>query len=277
MYKNCLLVASLAIAASLPATLPAQTFPTAPENDQDWQLRLDFGLLATPKYFGDDDYQLLALPSIRVSYGETFFASINEGIGFNLIRNGPWRAGPILRYDFGRDQDGDSTLSVAGGGTNDLVGLGDVDGTAELGGFIEYNMNQFEAFLELRQGLGGGHDGLIGLARVDYKTALQVFGPSAFLSIGPVVRFAGSDYTSAYFDVNAAQSAASGLAVYDAGGGITSYGISAALTVPISQTAAITAIAGYDVLAGDVADSSLVRQRGSRHQARFGIFTGFQF
>lgn len=255
----------------------AQTFPEAPRTDQGWNVRLDFGLLAAPKYYGDDDYQISALPGVRVGYGDIFFASINEGIGFNLIRGGNLRAGPILRYDFGRDQDGSSLFRVSGGGTSDLIGLGDVDGTVELGGFVEYSVSQFEAYLEIRQGLDGGHDGMIGSARLDYKTTLRGFGPPAFLSVGPTITFASSEYNSAFFDVNAAQSAASGLAVYNAGGGINSYGISASLTMPVSQTAAITAIAGYDVLSGDVGDSSLVQQRGSRDQARFGIFTGFQF
>lgn len=255
----------------------AQTFPEQTRSDPGWNVRLDFGLLAAPKYYGDDDYQISALPSVRVGYGDIFFASVNEGIGFNLVRTGTLRAGPILRYDFGRDQDGDSLFRVSGGGTNDLVGLGDVDGTVELGGFVEYSANQFEAYLEVRNGLGGGHDGMIGSARFDYKTTINGFGPPAFFSVGPTISFASSDYNEAFFDVNAAQSAASGLAVYNAGGGINSYGLSAALTIPVSQTAAITAIAGYDVLSGDVGDSSLVQQRGSRSQGRFGVFTGFQF
>ena len=255
----------------------AQTYPTSPENQGGWEVRLDFGLLAAPKYLGDDDYQISAVPGLRVSYGDTFFASVNEGIGYNLINSGNLRAGPILRYDFGRDQEGENTFRISGGGTSDLFGLGDVDGTVELGGFVAYNLAQFEAYMEVRQGLGGGHDGLVGLARVDYKTTIQTNGPPLFFSVGPTISFAGSEYTSAYFDVNAAQSAASGLGVYDAGGGVTSYGVSAALTLPISQTAAITAIAGYDRLTGDVGDSTLVRTRGSRNQSVFGVFTGFQF
>jgi len=277
MKQSTFIAATLAFAVGTPVAGLAQTFPTAPETDQGWKLTLGFGLLASPKYYGDDDYQISPLPGIRVNYGDIFFASVNEGIGFNLIRSGNLRAGPILRYDFGRDDDGSSFFRISGGGTDDLVGLGDVDGTIELGGFVEYSLSQFEAYMEIRQGLDGGHDGVIGSARVDYKTTLRGFGPPAFFSVGPTVRFASSGYTGAYFDVNAVQSAASGLAVYDAGGGIVSYGLSAALTIPVSQTAAITAIASYDVLSGDVGDSSLVQQRGSRNQARFGVFTGFQF
>lgn len=265
-----------ACAIALPVSATAQVFSTDPLNDEGWNLRLDFGLMAAPKYLGDDDYQISALPGLRLSYGDTFFASVNEGVGLNLINTGPWRAGPMLRYDFGRDQDGDSLFRISGGGTSDLQGLGDVDGTTEIGGFVEYSLDQFEAYLELRQGLGG-HDGMVGSARVDYKTMLRGFGPPAFFSVGPTVSFASSQYTSAYFDVNAVQSAASGLTMYDAGGGITSYGINAALTLPITQRAAITAIAGWDVLTGDVGDSSLVRERGSRHQGRIGVFTGLRF
>jgi outer membrane protein len=265
-----------AFSAVLPFSAVAQIIPNAPGQEEGWNFRLDFGLMAAPKYWGDNEYQLNALPGIRLTYGETFFASINEGVGVNVIRRGPFRAGALMRYDFGRDEDGDSTFRIAGGGTDDLIGLGDVDGTVELGGFIQYGFENFDAYIEVLQGLGG-HEGLVGRARVDYKTVLTGFGAPAFFSIGPTIDFASSDYTGAYFDVNAAQSAASGLAMYDAGGGITSYGINAALTMPITQRAAITALAGWEVLAGDVADSSLVRERGSRNQGRLGLFTGFQF
>lgn len=270
IHRGALVAAVLAWGA---AGAQAET-PPAPEG---WSVTLAFGAIAAPKYLGDDDYELSLRPGFRVAYGDRFFASVEEGIGYNAINTDTWRVGPILRYDFGRDQDGDNPFRVSGGGTNDLAGLGDVDGTVELGGFAERDFGDFTARLELRQGLGGGHEGLVGEAGVTYRTILRGLGAPVFLSVGPNLQFASSDYVSAFFDVNAAQSAASGLAVYDAGGGITSYGIGSALIYPLGDRVAIVGFADYDILAGDVADSSLVRQRGSRHQGRFGLFTTYRF
>jgi hypothetical protein len=42
------------------------------------------------------------VPAFDVRYRDLFFASVQSGIGFNLIRLGPLTAGPIGRPDFGR-------------------------------------------------------------------------------------------------------------------------------------------------------------------------------
>ena len=41
-----------------------------------------------------------------------------------------WRAGSILKYDVGRRQDGDELYFVDNESTDELQGLGDIDGTA---------------------------------------------------------------------------------------------------------------------------------------------------
>jgi outer membrane protein len=93
-------------------------------------------------------------------------------------------------------------------------------------------------------------------------------------SAGPRARFVGDAYNEAYFGVNAAQAAASGLPVYDVSGGLYSYGAGASVIAPLSsdRSWALVFVAGYDRLTGDAGDSPLVQQRGDDDQASIGLF-----
>ena len=239
-----------------------------------WAFSVSAGTLISPAYLGADEYQVSVFPNLSVQYEDLFFASL-EGVGFNLIRQNGFRAGPIARYDFGRDEDGSNPLGF-GGETDDLKGFGDVDGTVELGGFVEYSYRQFSARVELRQGVGG-HEGLVGEAGLKYGNSFSAFGRPVFFELGPEITFADDTYNSAFFDVSAAQSAASGLSEFDAGGGVNTYGFHASLVVPLTDKVSLIGFGGVDQLTGDIADSSLVRERGSETQGIAGIMLNYRF
>ena len=92
--------------------------------------------------------------------------------------------------------------------------------------------------------------------------------------------FGGADYTNAYFGVNAAQSAATGLGQFRTGDGLVSTGINTSLTKPLGrrgENGAITLFGGYDRLADVVSDSTLIQQRGKRDQFSIGLSYGLRF
>lgn len=263
------------------ALIPALIAPTSvlaqDGGDGGLQFTVSAGVISAPSYLGDDDQSVSVFPNITLSYGDRLTASL-DGIHYAAISRGGWRAGPVLAYDFGRDENpDDSPFVVSGGDTNDLVGLGDIDGTIEIGGFVEYEAEWFGARLELRQGVDGGHDGLYGEAGVTYNGAFNAFSRTAFFSIGPAIAFADDAYNSTFFDVSAAQSAASGISQYDAAGGIISYGLRATAVLPMTERTTLVGFVNYDQLAGDVADSSIVQERGSEDQITAGIFVSYRF
>ena len=220
---------------------------TEPEG---WRLGVGAGARFAPSYVGDDNYRLSLLPSIQVKYGNQFFASIENGVGYNFINSDGFRAGPIARIRFGRNEDGSQPFAIAGDATPDLTGLGDVGATAELGGFIEYKFNSFTAGLEARKG-ANGHKGAVIDASLLYGGRSFVFGPPLIFSFGPRVKIVDDNYHSAFFDVNDSQSIASGLPVFDADGGVHSFGAGATLILPITRDDTLSAVfvAGYDRLA----------------------------
>jgi len=221
-------------ASSLAIIASTQLHAQAPEKEG-WETSIGVAAIYKPSYLGDDSYQLSLRPDLRINYGDSFFASVATGIGYNVINTQNWKAGPIVKFHFGREEDGDQTFNILGDDTDDLEGLGDVDETIELGIFAEYTYEQYRARIELRQGLNG-HEGLIGLAELKYSGSFKLFQKNAFYSIGPRILFGNSNYNGAFFDVNTSQSVASGLSESDTDGGINSYGLHATVAVPLTDS-----------------------------------------
>lgn len=242
-----------------------------------WSLNIGAGGLAGPTYEGDDTYRLSVLPNIQVTYADTFFASVQEGVGYRVINTDTLRAGPIARIRFSRDEDGDQPFAITGDDSDDLIGLGDVDTSIELGGLLEYELGTITFSAEARKA-ATGHKGFVADVGARWSGRSMAFGPPVIWSIGPRARIVDDNFTSAYFGVTGTQSLASGLPVYAADGGLHSYGIGAIAIIPIDRENRWTAVAfaGYDRLAGNAADSPLVQLRGSEDQATLGIFVSYR-
>jgi outer membrane protein len=247
-----------------------------PAEKDDWKFNLGAGVMYKPAFLGSKDYQAMAFPDIKVEYKDSFFASLFEGVGYNAINSDGWRAGPILKFDFGRSEDDDSPFRIAGKKTSALQGLGDVDAALELGGFVEYKFGSFSSALELRQGVGG-HEGLVGETSLKYKGFTKQFGKSIMYAFGPRATFADSNYNNAYFGITQSQSSKSGLATFDADSGLVSYGVSAFAVMSITESISMGVFSGYDRLADTVADSPLIKERGSENQFMGGLRFRYEF
>ncbi len=274
---------TLALAFTGACTLMASSAFAVDRNgppQRDLEINIGAGVMYAPDFLGSKDYQLYAFPNLSVKYKDQFFASVQDGIGYNVIRSNGWRIGPVAKYAMQRREDGNNPFRVAGDKTNALRGLGDVDGTLELGGFAEYRWREWSAKVEARQGVNG-HEGFVTDLNANYTKAVSsVFwkeGSPLIVSVGPRATLVDNNYNQTYFGVNASQSARSGLSQYKAEGGLLSYGIGAAAILPITDTITATWIAGYDRIAGDAGDSPLAQQRGSENQAKVGVFLSYTF
>lgn len=265
----------------LSACLVSAAFPAFSQEggaDDGWQVTLGAGALQGPSYEGDDATAVSILPNVQVKYGDRFFASVQEGVGYNWINSGGVTAGPIGRIKFSRQEDGDQSFAVSGGGTDDLIGLGDVDTSIELGGFLRYRAGPLSAGAELRQAVTG-HDGLALDLNANVSGRIMAFGPPVIWSLGPRAKIVDETYNGAYFGVTPAQALASGLPEYQAGGGLYSYGVGAFAFVPLDRSGnwSLVAFAGYDRLTGDAGDAPLVQLRGDPDQISAGIFLSYTF
>ena len=256
------------LAAALGLALGTAVLPAQAESwfSGDWYLTLGAAGFVQPRYEGDNDYLFSAKPLISLGKAgpEARFSSRNDNISIGLIDTGAFRAGATGKIVFPRD-DGDS---------GDLAGIDPVRWGAEVGGFAEvYPTDWLRVRGELRQGIRA-HEGLVGDVAVD---AFVDVTPTVRLSGGPRLSFATADYFDTYYGIDATESAASGLAVYDPGSGFKSYGAGGAITWKTTDRITTSLFGEYSRLVGPAADSSLVQQRGSENQFLFGISAPYRF
>ena len=242
-----------------------------------WQVTTGAGLFVAPAFVGAKNYSLYAVPDLRVTYDNTFFVNIKDGIGYALINQDGWRIGPVVTYTFKRsEKNGGSVFRISGDGKSALQGMGDVPGTVSPGGFAEYSLDRYKFRLHVQKGVTG-HEGLVAEGKASYNGIVKFDGPPLIYSFGPHVRFGDRNYTNAYWGVSSEQSQRSGLEQYHAESGITTFGASAFALMSLTKAVSLSLIAGLDQLGPPAAHSPLVRVRGAETQVMGGLFIGYKF
>ncbi|WP_374989962.1 MipA/OmpV family protein [Rhizobium sp. TH2] len=232
----------------------------------DWYVKLGGAGFVAPRFQGDNSYILQGKPLISVGKGDedVRFISRNDNTSFSLYDNRMIRLGVTGKILLPRD--GDTS--------NDLKGLKPVEWGGELGGFAEVYPTDWMRFrTEIRQGIRS-HDGVVGDLAAD---AFYDVTPTVRVSAGPRLSFATEGYMDAYYGVNAKESAKSGLSKYNPDGGLQSTGIGGAVNWKATEQLETSLFAEYTRLLGPVADSSLVKERGSRDQFMIGVSATYKF
>ena len=254
------------LAASALASGAAAEPARAPATSSDWTVMIGVEGRVLPSYEGSSNSMLRPFPmfDIRRAGTQASFRSPRDGFSFGLLDSTRFQAGPTVKARFARNEGSDP----------DLRGLGDVGFTLEAGAFAEFwPAAWLRTRVELRQGIGG-HHGLVSDLTADLVMPVT---PQLTLSGGPRLTLASAAATSPYFSITPGQSAASGLPVYDAGGGLRSLGAGAQARYEWSPQWATHIFIEYERLAGDAANSPLVVQRGSRDQIQVGIGVSYSF
>jgi outer membrane scaffolding protein for murein synthesis (MipA/OmpV family) len=270
------------IAATMIVILPASLWAQDAADDtfagHDVFFTISGGVVSAPSFLGSGETSVYAFPNISVAIGDRLNISLLDGVSYDVYKADNLTAGAVLTYDVGReDSPSDHVLQLSRVADSEIAGLGDIEETAEIGGYIEYTNGNFQAKLAVRKGVDGGHDGVVGDVDVTYNAPVALFGKQSVISFGPTVSFSDDNYASTFFDVSAAQSADSGISEYDADGGIMSYGLHASAYVPLNQNVALVGFAAFDHLTGDVGDSSIVQERGSDGQTTAGLVINYTF
>jgi outer membrane scaffolding protein for murein synthesis (MipA/OmpV family) len=174
------------------------------------------------------------------------------------------QVGPLVRYQFGRDEDD----------SDDLRGMGDIDAAVEVGGFLTYGIGPWSLGATLFKDASDAHDGFTAKFAAGHR---HRFSPKLQLRSELSSTWADENYTQTYFGVTAAQSARSGMRQYSPEGGIKDVGITFDLDYSLTEHWGITGRVGYKRLLGDAADSPLVEDRGSANQLSTGIILSYRF
>jgi outer membrane protein len=232
-----------------------------------WTVTVGVEARVAPRWQGaDDNYIFYPVPLLDVRRAGTIerFRGPRDGISIGLIDTGALRIGPVGKIRFPRKESDDGKL----------VGLGDVGWAYEVGVFADYYWGPWlRTRAEVRQGWGG-HDGLMADLMAD---VIAQVSQQLTLSAGPRITFASTAATSPYYSVNAIQSAASGLPIYSAKGGVRSVGAGAQARYFWTPQWATHAFVEYERLTGDAKNSPVVALRGSPDQWTFGAGVTYAF
>jgi len=238
----------------------------AAEPARDWTVTIGVEGRVGPAYEGASNSSVTPFPmfDVRPMGTPANFRSPRDGFSFGILDSRRFQVGPTVKLRLPRREGSDSNLR----------GLGNVDMALEAGAFAEFwPVDWLRGRVELRQGFGG-HHGLVSDLMADVVVPVS---PKLTLSAGPRLTLATASATSPYFSVSPAQSIASGLPVYDARGGVRSWGAGAQARYEWSRTWATHMFIEYERLVGDAGNAPLVTMRGTRDQVQVGAGVTYSF
>lgn len=276
-----LLAAAPAIAQD--TTVPAEPAATAPPEFGD-TITVGIGAAYLTDYEGSNDYRFIPAPAAIGSIKGYAFTVLGNRASLDLIKNpaGPsWdlQAGPIGVVNFNR-----STVSQIE--DRRIRALGERDTAIELGGFVGVGKtgvitspyDKLSVSLSYRHDVAGAHGSGIWQPTINYLTPLSLKAAVGFFASA---EHADRDYGRYYFDVNAAQSLASGLPVYTTRGGWKNYALGAvgtyALTGDLLKGWKLVAGGTYRRMLNDFGRTPVVSIAGSRNQWLGVVGIGYTF
>jgi outer membrane scaffolding protein for murein synthesis (MipA/OmpV family) len=208
-----------------------------------WALSIGLNGGVSPDYEGSNDYQFKYGPHISASWRDVIFLK-GKTLGVNLIREQEIRAGMILTSSPGRNEDDNDKLE----------GLGDVDGSREVGAFVTYRQKPWRFRSELRRDISSGHEGT--LLKLSGGSAMPLTKSLVFFELGTT--WASGNYMDSFFSVDQGQSASSGLPEYKAEAGIKDVSLRITSGYRITRHWRIGAALEFKRLMGDAAGSPIV-------------------
>lgn len=267
MKYNLILTIALGTLLLTPSIALAQD---APEESDEFSGYTTIGIAALPDYEGADEHRILPLVDGKVFWGERYVALEGPAIRSNILNSKAFEFGPIASFTFGRDDDIENRA---------VAQLGAIDDAYEVGlfGAVKFEIGGNDT---VRLGVQGVHDvsdvhdGFVITANATYTAPV---GERLTLMVDLGASYASDDYAATYFTVTPTGSLASGLAAFDAQGGLKDVGGQLTATYRIGDNWGVAANAGYRRLLGDFADSPVVANGGSADQLSGGVGVFFTF
>jgi outer membrane protein len=249
---------------------------------------IGLGVGLAKDYEGSDYYKVGVVPFGRFSYKEyqqylqfgPNFGSRTYQARLNAMPYEGFELGPMLAYRPGRKHVEN----------RDVDRLPNIDNGAEAGGFTRYWL---PLGLPGRQAVGLDLSGAADVSNayngwwiqpgLDYKAGVsETVGFSARV----FADYASANYMDEFFGISSGQSARSGLRQYNADAGWKDVGLALGVNWQFASNWFTGAVATYERLVGDAADSPVVRSRtlrgdggvaGSKNQAAGGLYVGYKF
>ena len=231
----------------------------------DLEVKLGLGAGLAPDYHGADKHKFRVLPLIDANYRDIVRLT-GSTLRVSLYQTDNFRAGLLANYRSGRDED-DSP---------DLVGLGNVGKSLEMGGFVQWRHNDLLLRGRIAADVASGHEGLVATAQAEHGIWRSEDERIAVLA-GVSAMWVSGNYMQRFFGITPTQAQAAGLPVFNAKSGFRDISGRVVSRWRLSDDWSLLGLVRYGRLLGDAASSPLVKQRGSANQVVTGLGLSFNF
>lgn len=231
---------------ALAQSAPVQANKTA----DDWTVSAGAALASAPSYSGAAKTKTMAIPTFDIRYRDWFFINPFLGVGVSTELLDGLRGSASLGPSFDRREAKDEAR---------LNGLGDVRIALAVNLSLDYKLGNAFTKTRLVSRLGSGNErGTVLEAEAGYNVLAS---RSGVLGLGLQVKAVDGTYASNFSGVSASQSAASGLAVFNAKAGVASVGAFVQAIVPVNDRWTFFGRAAYNQLRNDAANSPITVDR----------------
>lgn len=221
------------------------------------------GVAAIPQYEGSKDYKGAPVPFFRAQMASgQYLQLMGPTLTVNLVPDKTWQAGPLLRYRGERNPDDIDNTYVK-------YGTRKVDAAVELGGFVGFQANQWNARFEMAQDVADAHDGLLATLSGGYTFLLSDV-TSVALNLSST--YASDNYMETYFNGPAYFGP-----YYTADAGIKDVSVAVIGRYRIDKNWGLLGAVRLTELTGDAADSPVVKNGGSSSQKLIGVLATYTF
>jgi len=273
--------AAALLLAAAPALAQSAGDASLPDpNDQSNNFTIAVGGAWVPDYEGSDDYEGTPFAAIRGRVNGLSFSTRGTYFYVDFLRRPDsgvdFDAGPIA--GFRRERTGKVEDDF-------VTDLPERDTAIEIGGFAGVTFHgltnpydQLSLRLDVTHDVGGAHKSTIVSPNIDFGTPLST---RTFVGASLSADFVADRYADYYYSISPAEGLVAGLPAYNADGGMKNWKVSAlinqSITGDLTHGLSIFGATTYSRLLGDIADSPIVDNRGSKSQWQAVLGLGYSF
>lgn len=241
--------AAVAAASGIPSAVGA--------TESGWRNQWGLGVIANPRFVGSDAYNIRPIPYLDFRYmdqkGTKYFANVPQGIGGFFYRQRDVKTGGFVSIG----------ASIAPGFNvrdDSISGLEEIGLSTEARVLLQTGGRGWVAAAVIAQDLGSGHEGAYLDLSINRRGRLGK--GSGFYAFGPEMRIGDNTYKESFFSISSAESAATGIAQYDADAGIERMGLQGLISLPMGKSKwRFTSLLRVSTLLDEAADSPIIENK----------------
>lgn len=282
MGRSVIFAGALALAFTGPAFAQDEDLLAGSVYDGDY-LVVGGGVGIGPSYDGSDDYVVFPAPIVLGSISGIGIRPRAAGLALDFVPDSAgggvnFDAGVAARLRMNRVRQIEDEVVESLGKLDTAVEVGPTAGISVPGVLNPYDRLGFS--VDARWDLAGAHGGMVVEPGISYFTPLS---RAMVASLSASAEYGDGDFRDYYYAITPDQSASSGLAAFDPGGGgfnkasatlLLAYDLDGDLT---NGGFGVALIGSYSRMLGDAKRSPIVADRGSANQWFGAIGVGYVF